>query len=131
MQFKKQTIRGKKGKNICYTIANFRYNETEKKISWDAWRFYSAKSVQKDDEGFGYIDVPAAEIDVTPDALLDKDLIVVVSTEGVNVYITLEGETGPGITITDASGDIVISGTIPSTLSGEEPVIYYKEVINV
>lgn len=127
MQLNKHTVQGKKGKTVCYTLTNFRFDPGENKLKWDAFRFYTPEGGQTDEEGFAYFDVPADEIPILRDDSLNKEfMILVTKDEGVEFLEVLEDAEIQGFSI-GLEGDIAATGFIP-TNPGEEIVIDYKEV---
>lgn len=129
MILKKHTIRGKKGKTVCYSIPNIRFDETQNVLKWEAFRFYTPVGNQKDEHGFEYFDVTADEIPIQREKDLDKHLVVKVSRdEGVEAIEVLEGAQHETMTV-GLEGDFVINGYIPSD-PAIEIAIDYKEVTN-
>lgn len=129
MQLNKLSIKGKKGKTVCYKLENFRFDLDDDKLKWDAFRFYTPEGEQTDEEGFSYFDVPADEVPILRDDSLNKEfMILVTKNEGVEFLEVLEGADMQGFSI-GMEGDIVVSGFIPAN-PGEEIFIDYKEVSN-
>jgi hypothetical protein len=127
MILNKHTIKGKKGETVCYTLPNFRFDSSDNKLKWDAFRFYTPEGNQTDDQGFKYFDVPGDEVLIERDDTLNKELLIIVTKDqGTEVVEILEGAETEAITI-GLEGDIAASGFIPAD-PGEEISINYKEV---
>lgn len=123
----KHTIHGRKGKTVCYTLEYFRFDETESKLKWDSFPFYTPHGTETDEQNFKYIDVPADEIGIQRDPVLDKDFLITITVEsGVEVFEILEGAEGPTL-VSGANGDIVATGNIPADTSLDIK-FDYKEV---
>ncbi len=129
MQLNKQTIHGKKGATVCYTLPNFRLDSSDNKLKWNAFRFYTPEGNQTDDEGFRFFDVPGDEVLIERDDTLNKEfMIIVTKDQGTEVVEILEGAETEAIVI-GLEGDIVAAGFIPADPAGEIN-IDYKEVTN-
>jgi hypothetical protein len=129
MILNKHTIKGKKGETVCYTLPNFRFDSSDNKLKWDAFRFYTPEGNQTDDDGFKYFDVPGDDALIERDDTLNKELMIIVTKdEGTEVVEILEGAETEPITI-GLEGDIVAAGFI-SADAAEEITIDYKEVTN-
>ncbi|NIR04220.1 MAG: hypothetical protein GTN82_02205 [Candidatus Aminicenantes bacterium] len=127
MIINKQITREKKGKTVCYTLSNFRYDDSDSKLKWDAFKFYTPVGNQVDDQGFHYFDVLGDEVLIERDDTLNKGIeIKVISNEGVEVIEIYEGAETEAIII-GLEGDIIVSGSIPADLQAEI-IIDYKEV---
>ncbi|MCP5105082.1 MAG: hypothetical protein GY950_16965 [bacterium] len=127
MIINKSTIRGVKGTTVCYTLENFRFDNSDGQIKWDAFKFYTPLGDLTDDEGFKYFDVPADDVPIDRDADLSKGLMVMVTKDnGIEAIETLEGAESDMVSI-GLEGDIIVSGYIPSD-PGEDIIIDYKEV---
>lgn len=129
MQLNKHTIQGKKGATVCYTLTNFRFDSSDNKLKWDAFRFYTPEGNQTDDEGFKYFDVPADEYLIERDDTLDKEFMIIADKEeGIEIVEILEGAETEAIII-GLEGDIMAAGFIPADPAAEIN-IDYKEVTN-
>ncbi len=127
MKLTKHSIKGIPGITICYTLPNIRIDGDF--LKWDAFRFYSPEGTKKDEKEGLYFDVPAEEILIQRDTVLDKELIICVSlSEGVEVIEILEGADRPEIQFS-TTGDIIISGYIPAN-TAKEVSVNFKEVSN-
>ena len=82
----KHIIQGNKGKTVYYSIEDFRYvyNETDLKIKWDAFLFYTPLGTETDESNLKYIGVPADEIEIQRDPVLDKDFLITIT---VDLYV--------------------------------------------
>ncbi|NIM11528.1 MAG: hypothetical protein GTO45_16530 [Candidatus Aminicenantes bacterium] len=129
MILNRHTIKGKKGETVCYTLPNFRFDSSDNKLKWDAFRFYTPEGNQTDDDGFKYFDVPGDEALIERDDTLNKELMIIVTKDqGTEVVEILEGAETEAIVI-GLEGDIVAAGFIPAD-AAEEITIDYKEVTN-
>jgi hypothetical protein len=127
MQLTKHTIHGKKGTTVCYTLPNFRFDSSDNKLKWDAFRFYTPEGDRADDEGFKYFHVSGDEYLIERDDTLNKEfMIIVTKDEGTEVVEILEGAETEAIVI-GLEGDIVAAGFIPAD-AAKEITIDYKEV---
>lgn len=128
MILNKHTIKGKRGKTVCYFLPNFRYDINDK-LKWDSFRFYTPEGDQTDDEGFKYFDVPGEEILLQRDVNLNKILMIIITkNEGTEILEIYEGAEMELLSV-GLEGDIVVSGFIPSDPQ-QEISINYKEVID-
>jgi hypothetical protein len=125
MLLNRHTITGKKGETVCYTMPNFRYDDNDNKLKWDAFMFYTPAGIQSDDQGT-YFDVPGDEYLIERDDTLNKSLLIKVTLSGTEVIEILEGAQMEEIVI-GLEGDIVCTGFIPVDPE-VEIVIDYKEV---
>jgi hypothetical protein len=124
MEIIKNQIKGKKGVTVCYTIPNFRFDETESKLKFDEFKFYTPAGEQ--DDGVKYFDVAGDEVLLERDTELDKKIFIVCTKdEGVIAYEILEGEDLD--LIYGLEGDIVCIVFIPADPM-EKIKIEYKEV---
>jgi hypothetical protein len=122
----KRVIGGRLGETLCYKLKNFRYDDVEFKIKWDSSRFYTPAGLSIDEAGHKYFDIPATEILIERDEVLNKDLVVIAKAgQEVEVIETLEGAESESETI-GPNGDFICSGYIPASLN-EDIIIYYKE----
>ena len=53
MILNRHTIKGKKGETVCYALPNFRFDSSDNKLKWDAFRFYTPEGNQTDDHRIG------------------------------------------------------------------------------
>jgi hypothetical protein len=129
MVLTKNTVKGKKGKTVSYTLPNLRFDITDNKLKWDAFRFHTPEGNQTNNEGFKYFDVPADEVLIERDDTLNKQLIIKITRDsGTEAIEILEGAEIEAIII-GLEGDVVAAGFIPANLE-EEIIINYKEVTN-
>lgn len=129
MILNKHVIRGKKGKTVCYSLPGFRFDTSDNKLKWEAFRFYTPLGESIDDNGYNYFDVPADEALIEREYDLNKEMdILVTKDNGVEILEILAGAEMEGINI-GLEGDIVASGYIPSS-THQEIVFDYKEVID-
>jgi hypothetical protein len=127
MTINKKIIKGKKGETVCYTLLNFRFDSSDNKLKWDAFRFYTPVGNQTDDNGFKYFDVPGDGALIERDDTLNKEfMLIVTKDQGAEVVEILEGAETEAIVI-GLEGDIVAAGLIPADVA-EEITIDYKEV---
>lgn len=123
----KHTIKGQKGKTVCYTLENLRFDTIDEKLKWDDSKFYTPIGTETDTGDFNFFSVPAGEISITRDSILDKEALLVISIEvGVEYIEVLEGIDGPDLAVSGLNGDIVATGFIPA---GTGDIVFdYKEV---
>jgi hypothetical protein len=127
MILNKHTIHGEKGKTVCYSMPDFRFDASDNKLKWGAFRFYTPEGGSVDEEGFAYFDVPAEEILIQRDESLDKEIIITTTRDnGAEAVEILEGAEIEPI-IVGIEGDFVATGFIPAS-PHQEIVIDYKEV---
>lgn len=129
MFLEKKTIKGEKGKTVCYSIQNLRFDSSDNRIKWDTFRFYTPEGNEIDSQGFNYFDVPADEVLIERDDTLNKYIMIIVTkdtgTELLEIYEDAEME---AVTI-GLEGDIIVYGFIPAD-TATEITISYKEVTN-
>jgi len=124
---KKIAIIGEKGKTVCYTINNFRYENES--ICWESFNFYTPLGVSIDTEGHAYFEVPAISEIIQRDETLNKEVLIkVTQAEGIEIIEILEGAAPLKIAI-GLEGDIVCMAYVPADLL-EDIQISYKEVTN-
>lgn len=125
----KHTINGSYENTVVYTITNFRYDDGDDKLKWDAFKFYTPEGTQVEDgTGYHYFDIGTEEYLLERHATLNKELIIKADeTSGVEAIEIEEGSEADGITM-GLEGDIILSGIIPSTADGSDIEIDYKEV---
>jgi hypothetical protein len=123
----KHTIKGKIGSTVVYRLANLRFDESDNKLKWDSFRFYTPLGNRVDEKGYKFFAVPADEIPIERDDILDKELAVIITekngVEAVEIFEDAENET---ISI-GLEGDIVVTGFIPADPQ-KEIELHYKEV---
>ncbi len=73
--FKKHTVNNTKGQGVVYTIKNFRFDEKNLQLKWDAFRFYTPMGELIDEQGFRYFDVDGEEYPIGR-GLFNKGLII-------------------------------------------------------
>jgi hypothetical protein len=121
----KKTVQGKKGETVCYSIPNFQWNVATSTISWDTFKFYTPAG-ELVEEGYKYFQVEANAVLIERDTSLNKTLIVIAKSTGVEALEIYEGITET-INV-GLEGDIIITGIIPAN-TGIEIQVEYKEVI--
>lgn len=119
------------GKYVYYTIFNVRMENN--KLLWDESKFYSQLGNLEDKKGKYFI-IPAppdGEVDLSRNQSISKKIIIrYTALNGLEIHEILEGTIiDLSILESDIDGDILIEVFLPSIESGEEIVIYYKEVI--
>ena len=126
----KQTIIGKKGITVVYSIANFRFDVNNNKLKWDQFRFYTPEGSSTetiDGIEYKFFTVSAEEYLLERHVSLDKNLMVITEVGKPTKAIEIEdGATGEQITL-GLEGDIIISGYIPTDPTVDIE-IKYKEV---
>jgi hypothetical protein len=129
MILKRVTIHGRKGETVCYSLPNFRYDGIDKKIKWDAFRFYTPLGQIADNEGFRFFNVIGKQILMQRDKSFNKELFVKITQErGIEVFEVPEG-TETNSFATGLEGDIVVTAFIP-TNPIDEITVEYKDVID-
>ncbi|MCP5106005.1 MAG: hypothetical protein GY950_21655 [bacterium] len=136
MKLEKLTIHGKKGKTVCYSLPNFRFDDRDNKLKWDAFRFYTPVGKIADQEGRRFFNVMGAEVLIRRNHSRDSKLILKITRErGLEVLefpdsarTAAAGDGAASFTgHADLEGDIVATAFIPAN-PGKEIVIHYKEV---
>ncbi|MCP5053369.1 MAG: hypothetical protein GY940_39760, partial [bacterium] len=54
MILNKNTVQGKKGETVCYTMPGFQFDDSDNNLKWDAFRFYTPEGDITDEEGHRY-----------------------------------------------------------------------------
>lgn len=126
MILKKHTIQGRKGKTVCYSLPNFRYDGSDNKLKWDAFRFYTPLGHIADNEGFRFFNVMGEQILLRRDERFNKELNVRITQErGIEVFDVPEG-TETDSFATGLEGDVVITAFIPADPDDEITVDYIE-----
>ncbi len=126
MDVRKSLINGRKGETVCFTIKNFIVHSENSSINWNEFRFYTPVGEEVDSEGYKYFEVPAGNISVVRDEILNKTILVIAEQNNSRVLEILEGAEMEIINL-ELEGDIVAIANIPADAS-EEIVVVYKEV---
>lgn len=129
----KNSIKGKKGKTVCYTFNLEITENTIINIKWEPWRFYTPEgNLVEAESGCKYFEVQALNEDFNRETI-DKEILIGVKYETestINVIERYQGsqEENP-FQIYGLEGDIVLTGIIPADPE-QEIQIEYKEVYN-
>ena len=127
MIVKKQIIRGRMGRTVCYSMPNFRFDRSDNKIKWDAFRFYTPLGNIADSEGTRFFNVMGGAIPVHRDRWVNKQLFVKITrNRGIETF-QVPGYAKINSRAATLEGDIVVTIFIP-TDPGEEITVLYKEV---
>lgn len=91
MEITKNTVTGKLGQTVIYSMPNVRYENSS--LCWDSFRFYTPLSSTVDNNNNGYFDVPAGEVEISRDEVFDKTVFIAVEIgKEPTAYSVLEGE---------------------------------------
>jgi hypothetical protein len=124
MTLKKVTVLGRKGKTVCYSLSNLRYDSIDNKLKWDAFRFYTPLGHIADNEGLRFFNVMGGQIQLQRDECFNKKLYVRITQErGIEVFEVPEG-TEKNSFATGLGGDIVVTAYIPANPDNEISVEY-------
>lgn len=122
-----KTVKGTKGETVCYTIPNFRWNESTSTLAWDSFIFYTPAGSMVDKASYKYFVVEGAEVLVERDSSLNKTFLIIVRKDtGIEALEVFEGNSTT-INI-GLEGDIICTGFIPAD-PAVEIQIEYKEVL--
>lgn len=123
----KHTITGKKGKTVCYTIANIDF--TANTLTWDPFIFYTPHGDLTDAQGNKYFNVPPDSITLQREELDKRFYLKISVTAEPELIVIYQDEKPAQPLVVGLEGDICVYGHIP-TDPLQEIQIHYKEVLS-